>query len=425
MMNLSNCLNKYEVVFVDIDNTLYNYTYAHNCALKITLNQYNFNIDNYNYAKALIKSRGLIVNHHKKELYFKIMCEVSKKKFNIAYDMYNTYMYYFLSNIKIDKSMKEYLEYCQDKGIKVVAITDFYFFEQVRKLKKTNLDKYIDYIVTSEEFEEEKPSFRLVERALELVNNCEKSKIVMIGDSENDNLLKYGIDYYPYNCSRLLISISGKSGVGKSTLTGVIKNILDAEVICGDGYHKYDRYSEEWLRLTHYNPNANNLIQLACDIKSIYYGKNKLNIPLYDHNKGLLGSYKTLSLNYCDVVIIEGLHTLYPEVTGDFIKIKIYIESDVADLQKINRDVRERHKEKNSVLDNIINREIDYATFIKNQKYNANFVISVKNSKFFIELKDLLKVDWMPNSFNGKYEDLLPTIKFIFNSLKSHRWENA
>ncbi|WP_432763323.1 hypothetical protein [Campylobacter jejuni] len=37
------------------------------------------------------------------------------------------------------------------------------------------------------------------------------------------------------------------------------------------------------------------------------------------------------------------MHTLYQEVIGDFVKIKIYIDSDEADQQKINRDRISNH----------------------------------------------------------------------------------
>ncbi|EOH3381306.1 uridine kinase, partial [Campylobacter jejuni] len=114
------------------------------------------------------------------------------------------------------------------------------------------------------------------------------------------------------NCSKLLISISGKSGSGKTTLSNAINEIYKSFIISTDGYHKYERHSKIWERVTHYNPKANNLIQLAMDIKHIYQDiGNKLHIPIYDHKNGVIVKSDEIEIKDLDIVIIEGLHTLY------------------------------------------------------------------------------------------------------------------
>ncbi len=69
-----------------------------------------------------------------------------------------------------------------------------------------------------------------------------------------------------------------------------------------------------------------------------------------------------------DIVIIEGLHTLYQEVIGDFVKIKIYIDSDEADQQKINRDSKERNYSHSKIIDTIQKREEDYKNILKTKR---------------------------------------------------------
>ncbi|EAL1817236.1 uridine kinase, partial [Campylobacter jejuni] len=64
MFNFQYLANKYQLIMVDIDNTLFNYTYAHNKALQNVLKKYNFSMEDYEYARMQIKARDLSVNHH-------------------------------------------------------------------------------------------------------------------------------------------------------------------------------------------------------------------------------------------------------------------------------------------------------------------------------------------------------------------------
>nr|WP_232012964.1 hypothetical protein [Campylobacter insulaenigrae] len=199
--------------------------------------------------------------------------------------------------------------------------------------------------------------------------------------------------------------------------------IYTSFIISTDGYHKYERNSKIWERITHYNPKANNLIQLAMDIKHIYQDiGNILHIPLYDHTNGVIIKSDKVKVKDLDIVIIEGLHTLYKEVIGDFVKIKIYIDSDEADSQKINRDSLERNHEKSKIIDTIKKREKDYKDYLEKQKDNANFLVVVRNGKFIIELKDILLNNYLQREYNGEYKDLIKTIQDIFTIILQNRW---
>nr|WP_251821295.1 hypothetical protein [Campylobacter jejuni] len=178
-----------------------------------------------------------------------------------------------------------------------------------------------------------------------------------------------------------------------------------------------------WERVTHYNPEANNLIQLAMDIKHIYQDiGSKLCIPLYDHKNGVIVKSNEIEIKDLDIVIIEGLHTLYQEVIGDFVKIKIYIDSDEADKQKINRDSKERNYNHSKIIDTIQKREEDYKKYLEKQKDNANFLIIVRDDIFKIRLRDILLNNYLQKEYTGRYEDLIQTVKDIFNLILKNRW---
>ena len=231
-----------------------------------------------------------------------------------------------------------------------------------------------------------------------------------------------GARYYPYNCSKLLISITGKSGSGKTTISEAISDICDCFIIGADGYHKYERKSKMWERLTHYNVSANNLVQLAMDIKNIYQDIGNLKIPIYNHQKGTFFSSETIYVKDLDVVIVEGLHTLYKEVIGDFVKIKIYIDSDESDNQKIKRDSLERNYEVSKIKEIIEKRQNDYKKYVELQKENANFLIIVRDGQFVIEIKDILLNGILHDRYIGRYEDLIKTVKDIFCQIFKERW---
>ncbi|MDD7514238.1 MAG: HAD hydrolase-like protein [Campylobacter lanienae] len=401
-------IEKYKCIFVDLDDTLFNYTRAHDIALSEVLTRYNFSYDDYLLAKSIIKKRNLKVNSHKKELQFKVLCKIKNMHFIEAFHMFMYYKTIFLKNLKVDRLMHNFIT---KSNKRIIGLTNFYFIEQVEKLIKCRYK--LDDLLTSEEFEDEKPNFKIVNEALKL-SNCNPGDCIMIGDAHSDDLSKYGIDFYNYNCSKFIISITGKSGAGKSTISKEIANILNAEIIECDGYHKYDRFSDKWKEITHYNPEGNNLVQLALDIEKIYNKMEDIVVPMYNHDTGKLDGHKILQYHHLDYVILEGLHALYPEVTRDYVKIKIFIDSDMADLQKIERDVAIRNKTIKEVEDSIHIRAMDYDKYILRQKEYSNFLIIIKDSKF--EIKSQY------GNYNGNYNDLLKTIKAIFKRIKDERY---
>lgn len=421
LINLIDIVKPYEAIFVDLDNTLFNYSYAHNMALDAVFNTFNVNNEDYNKAKHEIKTRELQSNHHKKELYFKIIAENNKLPLLEAYRMFELYERVFNDNLLADTSMLNMFKYAKKSGKTIIAITNYYVVPQMRKLQSSGFIDYIDAMVTSEEFEIEKPSKKLFDKAMSLAGNPEPSKVIMFGDSVVDNLTMFNIDYYPYNCSKLLISISGKSGAGKTTLSKVLQNVWDASVIEGDGYHKYERNHPEWKNVTHYNPNANNLIQLGLDIKQIYQSIGNINVPIYNHKNGLFDSPLELNHNSLDVVLIEGLHTLYKEVTGDYVKIKIYLDNELSDEQKIKRDTIERSKTKDEVLNSINQREEDFNKYIDIQKEFSNFLITINRNGYIIKLSDGLSYKGK-TEITGEREELEEMLTNIMLEFKENRY---
>ena len=88
---------------------------------------------------------------------------------------------------------------------------------------------------------------------------------------------------------------------GKSTLSSELCEIFGGSQIETDGYHKYHRYSDAWKRLTHYNPEANNLVQLGLDVQGIFW-KNDVTIPIYNHDTGYLITNEVTFALYVEIL---------------------------------------------------------------------------------------------------------------------------
>lgn len=436
-LNTYHKIKDYDVVLVDLDNTIFDYSRAHRLALNSVISEFidlGITEEEYERANIQIKMRSLKANHHKKELYFKVIQENLKLPLSFALEASELYESEFLKNLKADRSMLSALtEYKNKQNGLIIAVTDFYCKDQLKKLKETNLLSLIDYMVTSEEFEEEKPSIKLTKHVYSIIESNinfsnktpKRTHVLMVGDSTKDEKFakKSGFDYLPYNCSKIIIGISGKSGAGKSTLTEIISEVMDACVIEGDGYHKYDRFSEMWKSLTHYDPHANNLVKLGLDVRSVFHDIGEVNIPIYNHSTGLFDDDVLLKTS-ADTFIIDGLHTLYPEVAGNYINFKIFLENDFADEQKLNRDCLERGKSESSVNESIRKRDEDYSKYIQSQKEHSNILIQsfADGAKKMFKITVNGDIIMSNRSITGEYSVLKDTLRELFVNIRDSRF---
>ena len=96
------------------------------------------------------------------------------------------------------------------------------------------------------------------------------------------------------------------------------------KTIAMDGYHKEDRDERSISGILPLDPNANHLDLLAHHLNQLKEGKVAY-IPIYNHNTGQFDA--PVALEPTPIVIIEGLHALYPELLSflDFRIYKVYL----------------------------------------------------------------------------------------------------
>lgn len=181
-----------------------------------------------------------------------------------------------------------------------------------------------------------------------------------------------------YTCKNI-IAICGDSGSGKSTLANFLLKFFKNEdnlLLETDRYHKWERGDKNYDKLTHLNPNANNLEKMDEDIYNLKIGNEIYQVD-YDHSTGKFTNKERIESR--KNIIISGLHTLYSKSLHSITNLKIFLDTDrdLIKSWKINRDVNERGYDINKVLDQLEKRTDDYLKYIKCQKDNADIILRI------------------------------------------------
>lgn len=148
-------------------------------------------------AKEKVKQRlGQVAASHNRMLYMQNITEQLRVKTgSYAPVLYDAYWNTFLDSMTMFSGMKMLLENLKEQKKQLVLLTDMTVMIQFRKLKRLGLEDTFDYIVTSEEAGEEKPSERMFQLVLEKTGR-KKEEMIMIGDDQKkdvDGAERFGI----------------------------------------------------------------------------------------------------------------------------------------------------------------------------------------------------------------------------------------
>jgi putative hydrolase of the HAD superfamily len=182
-----------DALFCDLDNTLYAYEPAHAAAMAAARSKADeaLSMNPADFDKAFALARDAVQKNlagtapsHSRLLYFQRMLESIGlgSQALLALDLEQTYWRTFLSNAALFEGVEEFFDDIRLLGIPAVVVTDLTAQIQFRKIVYFGLDKYFDYIVTSEEAGFDKPHASPFALAVEKVSpqgNC----FWMIGDN--------------------------------------------------------------------------------------------------------------------------------------------------------------------------------------------------------------------------------------------------
>jgi len=189
---------KYKGILLDLDDTLYDYDYAHTKALNAAITEK----DQETFAEARKQTGEKLKNtaaSHNRLLYFQKMLELQSKPPFEALEIYEKYWRIFLENMHFYEKVDEFLE--STKDIPICLVTDLTAHIQYRKIKHLNLENYIDALVTSEEAGIEKPATTMFEIALNKLN-LQAGDVCMVGDNLKKDIVgasQLGITSYWLN----------------------------------------------------------------------------------------------------------------------------------------------------------------------------------------------------------------------------------
>ena len=178
----------------------------------------------------------------------------------------------------------------------------------------------------------------------------------------------------------LVIGIAGGTGSGKTTITRRIvqKFGSDVSVIHHDNYYKehHNLSFEERAQLNYDHPDAFDTQLLIEHLRQLKSGK-AVECPQYDytvHDR----KEETITVNPSKVIIVEGILIFENKELCDELDIKIFVDTDadVRILRRIVRDVRDRGRSLESVVDQYLNTvKPMHEMFVEPSKRNADIII--------------------------------------------------
>jgi len=152
----------------------------------------------------------------------------------------------------------------------------------------------------------------------------------------------------------LTIGIAGGTGSGKTTITRRIQRTFGGRVctVYHDNYYKCrdDIPLEERARLNYDEPGAFDTDLMVRQLRQLQRGESVL-CPVYDftvHNR----SNRTVRIDPAPVILVEGILILADPALCDAMDIKVFVDTDadVRILRRIVRDVRDRGRSLESVV---------------------------------------------------------------------------
>ena len=178
----------------------------------------------------------------------------------------------------------------------------------------------------------------------------------------------------------MIIGLAGGTGSGKTTITKRLMQRFgaDVSVIYHDNYYKehHNMPYEERAKLNYDHPDAFDNELFIRAIRDLKAGKDVV-CPVYDysiHDR----SDKTIVVKSAKVVIVEGILIYASKELRDLMDIKLFVDTDadVRILRRIKRDVRDRGRSLESVIDQYLTTvKPMHEQFVEPSKRYADLII--------------------------------------------------
>lgn len=199
----------YTSLFLDLDNTLLDFKMAETVAIRKVLKKYSLPYDdsavklyseiNRSYWERF--ERGEIPKNAIFEGRFKTLLENFDSEVCVS-EIAKDYGIALADGFFTVKGALEILEYLKNKKYKLYATTNGMSFTQYKRIKYSGLEPFFDKVFISEDAGCQKPDRQYFEYVIENISEKNKTKILIIGDSQSSDILggiNSGIDTCWYN----------------------------------------------------------------------------------------------------------------------------------------------------------------------------------------------------------------------------------
>ena len=178
----------------------------------------------------------------------------------------------------------------------------------------------------------------------------------------------------------MVIGIAGGTGSGKTTITNQIKERLGADVtvITHDNYYnaQHEMTLEERSLVNYDHPDAYETSLLIEHLAALRRGET-VEVPVYDFSISDRTD-QTTTVAPSRVIIVEGILIFVDKELRDLMDVKVFVDADadVRILRRILRDVKERGRS----LESVVNQYLAtvkpmHELFVEHSKKYADVII--------------------------------------------------
>lgn len=188
------------------------------------------------------------------------------------------------------------------------------------------------------------------------------------------------ITIYKKKMSPIMIGISGAAGVGKSTFSQQLKDIMlkkgiSVSVLPLDAF-LLDRSNRLIEAVSGYDPKASDITGAAKCIRGLRDGNSQLIRP-YNHNTGK--HEEETWVKPAEITIVEGIHSLHPDLHSYYaLKIFLYSSPETTSELRFLADIFDRSY---SPRDAFSHANTEYSSFEKHILHYINFSNRIVNVK--------------------------------------------
>ncbi len=178
----------------------------------------------------------------------------------------------------------------------------------------------------------------------------------------------------------IIIGIAGGTGSGKTTITGEILRRFgtDVAVLCHDNYYRahHDLPYSERCKLNYDHPDSFETDLMVEHLRRLKAGE-AIECPTYDYTQHDRAE-ATVTIAPARVIVVEGILVFADPSLCSQMDIKIFVDTDadVRILRRILRDVEQRGRSIQSVVDQYLTTvKPMHEQFVEPSKRNADIIV--------------------------------------------------